>query len=92
MFILQYFQTTRYRNNENITIAEWMAASKHRTLWNKRSWQALKKKAVSFSKIKQTAHDDVLGLLDKLKMLTLVISYLNQARVYTEEYLNSDSQ
>ena len=25
-------------------------------------------------------------------MLALVISYLNQARVYTEEYLSSDSQ
>ena len=48
--------------------------------------------AIIFSKILPVALYDFLGLLENvLRMLALVISYLNQARVYTEEYLSSDS-
>ena len=44
-----------------------------------------------FSKIKQAVLDDFVGLLDVLRMMALVISYLTQTRVYTEEQLSSDS-
>ena len=44
-----------------------------------------------FSKIKQAALDDFVGLLGVLRMMALVISYLTQTRVITEEQLSSDS-
>ena len=85
MFSLQYFQTTRYHSNENFTIADWIVASKYRTVWKTKILTGSEINVVIFSKIKQTAFDDFLGLLDELKMLALVIFYRNQSRVYIEE-------
>ena len=69
-----------------------VASSKTQRLKKKRRSRRSEINAIIFSKIKQLALDEFLGLLDELRMLVWVISYLNQAKVYTEEYLSSDSQ
>ena len=88
VYNLQFFQTTHYHNNANITIAEWMvASSKTQSRLKQKILTCSGINAVPFSKLKKAAFYEFLGVLDELRMLALVISGLNQARIYTEDYV-----